>query len=208
MAHCKRHNTFLKLIPTTLRYCAMCKHNVKRKTQEKTVFQKSKCPCLKIVEHQEPVSRRNDTVASISFLWLLMALQRKYHSRKIKWSKKKLVCENIVELRAPAHRLVRLLVIAVSNARSRNIHYFIIHSDWKLLFRIWPKLIFPLLGVFHHQDSDLKDLEKQIMQSKRSKLLRESKENSPKVIRTPPGTNGRHRTRPGRRAELLEEIYI
>lgn len=63
-------------------------------------------------------------------------------------------------------------------------------------------------GVLHHQDSDLKDLEKQIMQSKRSKLLRESKENLPKVIRTPPGTNGRHRTRPGRSAELLEEIYI
>ena len=63
----------------------MCKHNVKRKTQEKTVFQKSKCPCLKIVEHQEPVtSRRNDTVASISFVWLLMALQQKSHSTKIK----------------------------------------------------------------------------------------------------------------------------
>lgn len=63
-------------------------------------------------------------------------------------------------------------------------------------------------GVFHHQDSELKDLEKQIMQSKRSKLLRESKENLPKVIRTPPGTADRHRTRPGRSAELLEEISI
>ena len=93
----------------------MCKHNVKRKTQEKTVFQKSKCPCLKIVEHQEPVSRRNDTVASISFLWLLKALQRKYHSRKIKWSKKKIglwkysgvACSSSSTREATCHRCIQ-----------------------------------------------------------------------------------------------------
>lgn len=102
----------------------------------------------------------------------------------------------------------RPFINTVSNARSLKNSSVIIHFKRIFLFHIWPKVIFSPLGITRHQDSDLTDLEKQIRQLKRSKLLRVNKQKSTDLHRNPPGSSGRQRSRPGRGAEFFEEISI